>query len=213
VIKKHYKYKTIFVRKNQQAHQNVFTLLLKSPVTNAKINNAEGTWAIGLVENPPNSINLLKNEFRVWIRRVSQVYWYSISFPRAKCVMIGNQIWANSYKKLVNKTLNERMWQGISQKKPTIERMWQGIFQKKPALRNESDLIAFSCNAYKLQLPDWKRNFQEQFHLQFNSIKNIHSVKNWMATKDFYIHAKRTLINKSALGRVRFHIHKAPQWN
>lgn len=204
MIKKHYKYKTIFVRKNQQAHQNVFTLLLKSPVTNAKINNAEGTWAIGLVENPPNSINLLKNEFRVWIRRVSQVYWYSISFPRAKCVMIGNQIWANSYKKLVNKTLNERMWQGISQKKPTIERMWQGIFQKKPALRNESDLIAFSCNAYKLQLPDWKRNFQEQFHLQFNSI---------MATKDFYIHAKRTLINKSALGRVRFHIHKAPQWN
>jgi hypothetical protein len=74
VIKKHYKYKTIFVRKNQQAHQDVFTLLLKSPVTNAKINNAEGTWAIGLVENPPNSINLLKNEFRMWIRRVSQVY-------------------------------------------------------------------------------------------------------------------------------------------
>jgi hypothetical protein len=105
--------------------------------------------------------------------------------------MIGNQIWANSYKNLVNKTLNERMWQGISQKKPTIERMWQGIFQKKPALRNESDLIAFSCNAYKLQLPDWKRNFQEQFHLQFNSIKNIHSVKNWMATKDFYIHGKK----------------------
>jgi hypothetical protein len=40
---KHYKYKTIFVRKNQQAHQNVFTLLLKSAVTSAKINNAEGT--------------------------------------------------------------------------------------------------------------------------------------------------------------------------